>query len=255
MLYAGVAKAFYIGQLSREHLLRHGLPEGRLAAAHYCTPNPQATLSEADKLQRRAALRASLGLAPDAVVVAFFGKLIAKKDPELILQALARVAPQPGRPLALLVVGSGELEAPMRAQAAALEAGHGVKTVFAGFINQSKLPDHYLACDIVVLPSRQAGETWGLVINEALHAGCVAIVSDKVGCYRDFGAWERVRVIPVGDAAALAHAIEQLARYPRDFLWAEAGMARYSTEAAASAIVDAAVRLKNVGATLAGAQE
>jgi glycosyltransferase involved in cell wall biosynthesis len=236
VLYAGVDRAFYIGQLSREHLLRHGLPEQRLTAAHYCTPNPQAALSEEDKMLRRTAVRVALGLAPDAMVVAFFGKLIPKKDPALILQALASHTPRPGRPLAFLVVGSGELEEPMRAQAAALEADRGVKTVFAGFINQSKLPDYYLASDIVVLPSRQAGETWGLVINEALHAGCAAIVSDKVGCHRDFGAWERVRVIPVGDEAGLASAIEQLAAFARSFDWAERLMQDYSTEAAAAAL-------------------
>ena len=30
---------------------------------------------------------------------------------------------------------------------------------FAGFVNQSELVDWYLAADILVLPSRQAGET------------------------------------------------------------------------------------------------
>jgi glycosyltransferase involved in cell wall biosynthesis len=238
-LYAGVAKAFYIGQLSREHLLRHGVPERRLAAAHYCTPNPQAALSAAQKTQRRAELRTALGLPHGAVVVAFFGKLIPKKDPALILHALARMKALVGRPLAYLVVGAGELEDAMRTAAASLQASSNVQTVFAGFINQSKLPDYYLAADIVALPSRQAGETWGLVINEALHAGCAAVVSQFVGCNRDFGAWERVRVIPVGDDAALAAAIEQLAAFPRSFDWAEKRMQAYSTEAAAAAIVQA----------------
>jgi len=30
----------------------------------------------------------------------------------------------------------------------------------------------------MVLPSRRAGETWGLVVNEALQAGCAVIVSE-----------------------------------------------------------------------------
>jgi len=184
-------------------------------------------------------LRESLGLAPGTVVVAFFGKLIPKKDPQLIQQALARLAPTARRPLALLVVGSGELEAAMREQAVALEATTGTKTVFTGFINQSKLPDYYLASHIVVLPSRRAGETWGLVINEALQAGCAAIVSTAVGCHRDYGAWERVRVIPVGDDVALANAIDELAAMPRDLAWAVARMRDYSVESSAQSIVSA----------------
>jgi glycosyltransferase involved in cell wall biosynthesis len=243
LMYASVGKAFFIGQLSREHLLRHGLAEHKLAAAHYCTPNPQAALSEADKSQRRATLRAELGLAADSVVVSFFGKLIPKKDPLLIQRALARLAPQAGRRMAMLVVGAGELEAPMREQARQLEVSTGIQTVFAGFINQSKLPDHYLASDIVVLPSQQAGETWGLVVNEGLHAGCAAIVSQAVGCHRDFGKWERLRVIPVGDEAALAKALGELAAFPRSFEWADRLMQAYSTEAAAAAIVEAAASL------------
>lgn len=238
-IYAGVHRAFYIGQLSREHLLRHGMKAGQLTAAHYCTPDPLAGVAADERGRRRDTLRASMGIEPACVVVAFFGKLIPKKDPQLIQRALARMTPKPGRRVVMLVVGAGELEAPMRASAAALQARDGIRTVFAGFINQSKLADYYLASDIVVLPSRRAGETWGLVVNEALQAGCAAIVSDAVGCHRDFGTWERMRVVPVGDDAALAAAIDELAELPRSLDWAEAHMRDYSTDAAAAALVDA----------------
>lgn len=244
VLYAGVDKAFYIGQLSREHLLRHGMKPRQLVAAHYCTPDPLAEVDVEAKTRRRDDLRASLGLDPGCVVVSFFGKLIPKKDPQLIQRALAHLDPGSGRRLAMLVVGAGELEAAMRASAADLESRNGVRTVFAGFVNQSRLSDYYLASDIVALPSRRAGETWGLVINEALHAGCAAIVSEAVGCHRDFGGWERLRVVPVGDDGALAAAIDELARYPRSFDWAAARMRDYSTEAAAAAMVDALGELR-----------
>jgi glycosyltransferase involved in cell wall biosynthesis len=251
-LYAGVSKAFYIGQLSREHLLRHGMSAQNLLAARYCTPNPFAPLDAAEKLRRRTELRATLGLAPNAVVVGFFGKLIPKKDPLLILRALQLRPADPTRPMAVLVVGSGELEGEMRAAATALEAARGIPTRFAGFINQSKLPDYYLACDIVALPSHRMGETWGLVVNEALHAGCGAVVSAAVGCHRDFQGWERFGVVPVGDAAALAAAIDRIAEFPRSFEWADAAMQGYSTEAAAAAIVGAVASLDR-SATAAGA--
>ncbi len=251
LMYAGVSRSFYIGQLSREHLLRHGMDERRLVAAHYCTPDPQRALSGGGKAHRRATLRAELGLAANCLVIAFFGKLIPKKNPLLIQRALAKLALQPTRDVAMLVVGSGELEAQMREQALELEASAGIKTVFTGFINQSKLPDYYLASDIVALPSQRAGETWGLVVNEALHAGCAAIVSNAVGCHRDFGGWERVRVIPIGDDTALARAIADLAGFAHDFTWAETLMRAYTTEAAAAAIVDAVTGLGGTSAKLA----
>jgi len=238
-MYAGVSKAFYIGQLSREHLLKHGLPARRLVAAHYCTPNPFAEWDALMREARRDELRGALGIPHDHTVVSFFGKLIPKKDPLLILQALDGLEASDARKLTVLIVGSGELEAEMRSRAAALQLQSGIRSVFAGFINQSKLPDYYLASDIVALPSRRMGETWGLVVNEALHAGCSAVVSDAVGCHRDFGGWERIRVVAVGDAHALGRAVVELAAKPRDPAWADKLMRNYSIEASAEAIVSA----------------
>jgi glycosyltransferase involved in cell wall biosynthesis len=53
-----------------------------------------------------------------------------------------------------------------------------------GFKNQKALSPFYHCADLLALPSR-FGETWGLVVNEALHHGMPAIVSDAVGCAPD----------------------------------------------------------------------
>jgi len=73
-------------------------------------------------------------------------------------------------------------------------------------------------------------------VNEALHAGCGVIVSDAVGSHREFGKWERVRVIKEGDAAGCAVAIEELTGFQRSFDWCEVKMQGYSVSAAAAAI-------------------
>jgi len=106
-------------------------------------------------------------------------------------------------------------------------------------VNQGELVNWYLAADVVVLPSRQAGETWGLVVNEALQAGCGVVISDAVGCSADFGSWARVRTIPVASAPHLADALVELAAFPRDFDWAADGLEDYSIEAAAQAFAAA----------------
>jgi glycosyltransferase involved in cell wall biosynthesis len=111
-----------------------------------------------------------------------------------------------------------------------------MQTIFAGFINQSAIRDFYAATDILVLPSRRTGEAWGLVVNEALQAGCAVVISEAVGCAREFGGWERVEIIPVGDATALAGAVERLAVFPRELGWAREGMKAYSTSTAAEAL-------------------
>jgi glycosyltransferase involved in cell wall biosynthesis len=243
LLYAGISQAFPIGRLNREHWLRHGLRPRQLREARYCTSDLASPLSLRERERRRNALRHQLGLPDDQLLVAFSGKLIAKKDPGLLLQAVPHLSPGLKHRLSLLYVGSGELQGELQEQAATLQSRDGVQTHFAGFVNQSALLDWYLAADVLVLPSRRAGETWGLVVNEAMQAGCAVVVSEAVGCAADFGDWERFRTIPVASAPHLAQALNDLACYPRSFDWAAEGLKNYSIEAAAQALATAIAEL------------
>jgi glycosyltransferase involved in cell wall biosynthesis len=82
---------------------------------------------------------------------------------------------------------------------------------FTGFLNQSELSAAYVAADVLVLPS-DGGETWGLVVNEAMASGLPAIVSDTVGCTPDLTEEGKTGFsYPVGNAAALAERLERLA--------------------------------------------
>jgi glycosyltransferase involved in cell wall biosynthesis len=170
-------------------------------------------------------------------VFAFFGKLIYKKNPDLLLRAVSLLPADFKRRATILIVGSGDLEAEMTAQSKDLEKW-GIQRLFVGFVNQSAIRDFYAASDVVVLPSRRQGETWGLVVNEAIQAGCGVVISDAVGCGPEFGNWERVRIIPQEDPVALAQALGQLAEFPRKFDWARKRMAAYSTESAAEGLAN-----------------
>ncbi len=229
-LYRPLRRAFFIGELNRRHLLRHGVRPERLRPARYCVADPLRDVTSSDKEQRRRAVRQRLGLRELEVAVAFFGKLIPKKQPDLLFAALGHLPAALRQRVRLLFVGSGEMEAELRTS--------GPNAIFTGFINQSELADYYLAADIVVLPSRRMGETWGLVVNEALQAGCSVTVSDAVGCAEEFKSWERVRVFPAGDATQLAQCLASLASLPREFEWCRSRLADYSIEAAARALLE-----------------
>jgi glycosyltransferase involved in cell wall biosynthesis len=241
VLYKGINTAFPIGQLNRLHWLKHGLKSHQLRYARYCTPDRTLALSAVQKSDRRKNVRDRLGIDQSQIVVSFFGKLIPKKDPELLLRAIPFLSKDLLRHLFFLFVGSGELLSTLESRAKVVESGYGVETFFAGFVNQSSLVDWYLASDVVVLPSRRAGETWGLVVNEALQSGCAVVVSEAVGCSADFGDLERFRTIPVDSEQDLVQALTELAQYPRNFDWAHDALDQYSTEAAAQALA-AAIR-------------
>ena len=232
LIYSFVSHAFYIGTLSREHLLRHGFSERQLSFAPYCVSTPISAMAEMEKSALRRKVREQHGVAENETLLLFSGKLIEKKNPGLLLEALKAMATAQRARSKVVFVGSGGLENDLRKKA----ADYPGQVIFTGFVNQREMPGYYLAADVLVLPSRRMGETWGLVVNEALHAGCGVVMTDAVGCHREFGSWERVRVIKDGDAAACAKAISGLAAIPRSFNWCARQMESYSVEAAAAAI-------------------
>ncbi len=81
----------------------------------------------------------------------------------------------------------------------------------AGFQNQRRIAATYAAADALVLPST-SGETWGLVVNEAMACGLPVIVSDQVGCAPDLVLEDETGfTYPCGDVAALAERVGALA--------------------------------------------
>lgn len=67
---------------------------------------------------------------------------------------------------------------------------------------------YYVMADLFVLPSGE-GETWGLVVNEAMCFGLPVIVSDRVGCGPDLiRQGENGYVFQVGNIDELAERLE-----------------------------------------------
>jgi glycosyltransferase involved in cell wall biosynthesis len=244
LIYRNVSHAFYIGELNRRHLLFHGIAPERLSFAPYCSPVCDGT-DLPTRQHLHSGLRAQLALRPDEIVLLFSGKLIDKKNPRLLLDALGNLTDGERARFRVVFAGSGPLEKSLRARAETFPG----QVHFTGFVNQSEIPAWYFAADILVLPSRRAGETWGLVVNEALQAGCGVVMTRAVGCHPEFADWDRVRVIPENDATACANALRELAAYSRSFDWCAEGIEAYSIRAAAAAIAEQIDALESTAAS------
>jgi glycosyltransferase involved in cell wall biosynthesis len=200
------------GTRSREYLESFGIRPERLFDSPHCVDNDLFARQAApfQTAEGRRAAREALGLAADAFVVLFAGKLDPVKRPLDLVHALRFLGPG----AQLLMVGGGELEAECRRAAAALGVAESV--VWAGFLNQTEMARAYAAADGLALPS--ASETWGLVVNEAMATGLPCVVSDRVGCAPDLVIpGETGEVFPAGDAGdreALARAIERVRTGP-----------------------------------------
>jgi glycosyltransferase involved in cell wall biosynthesis len=198
------AACLSVGTRSTEYFRYYGAR--RIVASPHFVDNAFFA-QRADALRsERAALRARWGIPAGALVLAFAGKLIPRKRPLDVLQAVARSG---RRNVCVLFAGDGELREACEAEAARL----GVDARFAGFLNQSRIPEAYVASDALVLPSSQ--ETWGLVVNEAMACGRPALVSDIVGCAPDLVVEGRTGFrFALGDVEAIAGRIAAMADDP-----------------------------------------
>jgi len=201
-----------IGKSNRDFYLANGVPEEKIFFAPYCVENERFAAAAETLGPHRSRLRADWAIPPDAYTFLFCGKFVEKKRPLDLLAAL-EIACRSGRcdrPLHLLLVGEGDLASACRREAAAKR----LPVTFAGFLNQSEIPRAYAAADCLILPS-DYGETWGLVVNEAMACGLPAVVSDRVGCRPDLVLPGRTgEVFPFGDVRALAAIMVEFAADP-----------------------------------------
>lgn len=232
--YRFIDRFFYIGNLNKEHYLRHGVKEGQLKPARYATVDRFSHFKDAEKFQIRNQQRQDAGIDSGGWVLGFSGKFIPKKQPDMLFELVEHIPDELKKRLHLYYLGSGPMDQELRVNAGNLESSTGIKTWFAGFANQSQLAAHYLAMDGFILPSRRMGETWGLVVNEAMQAGCSIAVSDAAGCHADFDGWERLKVFPTGDAQGAAKAVTAISEFSRSFDWAQEKLSKdYSIQATA----------------------
>lgn len=192
LLLSRCSRVLAVGQSNRRYYEFLGVAPQKVVDCPHSSDTDRLA-SQVDSLQPRVHhLRQEWGIPNDRTVFLFCGKLEKKKRPQDLINASGSV-PQSH----VLIVGSGELESELRKASSE-------HTSFAGFLNQSEIARAYAAGDVLVLPS-DAGETWGLVVNEAMACGLPAIVSDQVGCREDL-----VREgitgysYPCGDTDALA---------------------------------------------------
>ncbi len=170
-----------MGAQAREVLRGLGVPEGRLFDA----PNahdPERLGKAAAALPDREALRAALcaghGCRERIALVA--GRLVPVKGIPQLLQAWDALAPDLRDTSTLLFVGDGPLAERLRREAGARARG---EIVPLPAVQPEALARFYVASDLLLFPS--LGDTWGLVVNEAMECGLPVLCSRLAGCADD----------------------------------------------------------------------
>lgn len=140
-------------------------------------------------------------------LVLFVGRLRYYKGVNVLIAAAERIS------ATLLIVGDGPMRRLWEEQARASPAADRIH--FSGDVSDAELPAYYAAADVFVLPSCRRSEAYGLALVEAMAAG-TPVISTELGTgtsvvnrHRETGI-----VVPPGDAAALAGALDELLSDP-----------------------------------------
>jgi len=230
-----------IGSRNRDYYRAFGVPDEKFFWAPYGVDNDWFSLSEPARSMARERVRRQLGVGDLSVVFASSAKLIGRKRPFDLVDAVAQLRRR-GVDARAVFIGDGEERAAIVAHAG--RAGVAEFTSITGFVNQAELPAWYAAADTLVLPS-DSRETWGLVVNEAMAAGLPVVVSDAAGCSVDLvREGQNGFTYPCGDVPALAErlaAIAALGDNGRRALGAESRriVARFGIDVAAAATASA----------------
>jgi glycosyltransferase involved in cell wall biosynthesis len=176
----GNAYGLYVGGENRRWFERYGVRPERCSFVPNCVDNDALAAAASKLAPHRDAIRARLGITPESgPVILSVARLIPKKQPEFLLEAFRRVREQ--QRCTLLLVGAGELEPELRRIVTAQRIPD---VVFAGFFNQSRVAEAYVASDVFALLSAR-DETWGMTVNEAMNFALPLVLSDAVGSAPD----------------------------------------------------------------------
>jgi glycosyltransferase involved in cell wall biosynthesis len=226
-LFRKVDRFLTIGSANRRLYKSYGIPAERFASAPYCVDNDRFAAAAQELAPQRAEIRRRWNIPENAYCVLFCGKFISKKRPLDLVTAVQSQGSDPSKPMHLLMVGSGDLAEDLQSRCRVVfpeeltregNCSEGPSASFVGFLNQTEIPAAYAAADLLVLPS-DCGETWGLVVNEALSSGLLAVVSDQCGSAEDLpGQLDPNLVFRCADPADMSRAIQnaQEAAYSRE---------------------------------------
>jgi len=148
----------------------------------------------------------------------FVGRFVAEKGLPVLLEAFSRLQKVYGDQIRLVLVGDTH----NIAGGGIMDSIHehisllGSSVEVRGRVSETELQDFYQRLDVLVLPSVNRYEAFGMVQLEAMLSGSRVIASNLPGVRTIVQNTGNGEVVPVGDANALAAAMERLLVNRRD---------------------------------------
>ena len=190
----------------RRELVADGIAETRIVVRRNGIETPE-------QVPEFGQFRKELGIAADARLVLFLGRLVPKKSPDILIPAFARWRENAGKATqAVLVLAGPEEDAEyarkLRQECAELRVGEEVR--FTGALYGERKWRAYRDADVFVLPSQN--ENFGNTAGESAACGTPSIVTDQCG----ISAWieGRAGVVARCDVQAIENALGMMLSHP-----------------------------------------
>lgn len=187
-----------VGEWSADYFVHYGAEPAKIFPIPHVIDSKRFESDLARFQPLRSQLRKDWNLSSDAVVFVFAGKFIEKKRPMDFVKAIELASVKDSR-ITGLMVGDG----PLKTECEEYVRSKSVPVSFVGFLNQTEITSAFVASDALVLPS-DGGETWGLVVTEAMTCGLPCFVSNQVGCGPDMITEDTGRIFPLGSTDLLS---------------------------------------------------
>lgn len=149
----------------------------------------------------------------DKLTIMFLGRLVERKGCMYFLQAIERLhAARQLNDVRVLICGKGPLQAKLEAYVHQHHLGHVVH--FTGYVPEVDKPDYLATSDIAVFPST-GGESFGIVLIEAMAAGAGVVLGGHNVGYETVLGGRPEQLIAIDDTEAFAKQLQHFIRSSR----------------------------------------
>ncbi|MFM8395719.1 MAG: glycosyltransferase family 4 protein, partial [Acidobacteriota bacterium] len=233
MVTGQAAAILTIGIANRQFWRKYGAREEQMFPVPFAVDNDAFMNGAAARQEATRRERERRGLA-ERVVFISVGRLIERKNVDLLIRAIQRL--EPAAPAALVIAGNGEERTRLEALAAGDQRIH-----FLGGVAPTDLPSCYGLADVLILAARD--EPWGLVTNEAMACGLAIIGHQDCGSTIDLVDEDNGTILRSFEVDELAEAMRWMINDPaameRMKRNSQEKIGQWSVEAAVSGLINA----------------
>jgi len=174
------------------------------------------------------------------IVIAFLGRLVERKGCMYLLKALNELQDKHGMLNVRVIIGG---KGPMLGQLKSYVKNHHLSqhVQFVGFIKEADKPDFLASAHIAVFPST-GGESFGIVLIEAMAAGSEVVIGGNNPGYRSVLGEKPSQLVNPKDTAAFAktlkHYITSGAARKTAHRWQSKHVQQYDVHAVGAQLID-----------------